>query len=52
LFGKVWDYVRGWTFLPQHTGNVPDAVELNGVTQRNIVKAWGSVPDRPSPLKP
>jgi hypothetical protein len=43
FFGKVWDYVRGWIFIPEHTGDVPDAVELNGVTQRNIVKAWGSV---------
>jgi hypothetical protein len=43
FFGKVWDYVRGWTFLPAHAGDIPDAVELNGVTQRNIVKAWGSV---------
>jgi hypothetical protein len=43
FFGKVWDLVRGWTFLPQHTSDIPDAVELNGVTQRNIVKAWGSV---------
>ena len=40
---KVWDLIRGWTFLPQHTGDLPDAVEINGVTQRNIVKAWGSV---------
>jgi hypothetical protein len=43
FFGKVWDLLRGWTFLPQHMSDIPDAVELNGVTQRNIVKAWGSV---------
>ncbi|MFH0900563.1 MAG: hypothetical protein V2A73_08030, partial [Pseudomonadota bacterium] len=39
----IWDFIKGWTFLPQHSGDVPDAVEVNGVTQRNIVKAWGSV---------
>lgn len=43
LGGKIWDLIRGWVFLPQHTGDVPDAVEIDGVTQRNIVKAWGSV---------
>ncbi len=42
-FVKVWDIVRGWTFVPQHKGDVPDATELDAVTQRNIVKAWGSV---------
>jgi hypothetical protein len=31
------------TFLPQHAGSVPDTVPITGVTQRNIVKAWGSV---------
>jgi hypothetical protein len=38
-----WDLIKGWVFLPQHTGDVPDAVEIDAVTQRNIVKAWGSV---------
>ncbi|HHH29000.1 MAG TPA: hypothetical protein ENK57_11745 [Polyangiaceae bacterium] len=40
---KVWDLVKGWILLPQHKGDVPDATEIDGVTQRNIVKAWGSV---------
>src|SRR5690606_22614531 len=40
---EIWDYVRGWIFIPMHTGDVPDATELIGVTQRNIVKAWGNV---------
>jgi hypothetical protein len=40
---EIWDYLRGWVFIPMHTGDVPDATELNAVTQRNIVKAWGSV---------
>ena len=40
---KIWDLIKGWIFLPQHQGDVPDATEINGVTQRNIVKAWGSV---------
>ncbi|MFH0901829.1 MAG: hypothetical protein V2A73_14460, partial [Pseudomonadota bacterium] len=39
----LWDLIKGWTFLPQHCGDFPDAIEVNGVTQRNIVKAWGSV---------
>ena len=39
----IWDLIKGWVFLPQHKGDVPDAVEIDGVTQRNIVKAWGSV---------
>jgi hypothetical protein len=45
FFGPItiWDLIKGWVFLPQHTGDVPDAVEIDGVTQRNIVKAWGSV---------
>ena len=40
---KVWDLVKGWSFLPQHRGDVPDAVEIDGVTQRNLVKGWGNV---------
>jgi hypothetical protein len=40
---KIWDLIKGWIFLPQHKGDVPDATEIDGVTQRNIVKAWGSV---------
>ena len=42
-FIKSWDLIKGWVFLPQHKGDVPDATEIDGVTQRNIVKAWASV---------
>lgn len=49
---EIWDYVRGWVFISQHTGDVPDATEVNAVTQRNVVKAWGHVTSAGTLLSP
>ncbi len=42
-WGKVWDIIKSWNYFPQHNGDIQDPSEINAVTQRNIVKAWGSV---------